>query len=475
LFRDGDFERADLLPTVCVGFTQRYNNTQWGGNSEKVTIMEYLHDQFSQFLFTIILSILGIIVSLPGVIASLLSFTQPGGDKQTKEITIVAIHKQSIASPRLTQKINTIRTKASKTGTYVAVLITTASPIPMIAALISLMLYVLPLNFSRPGVQAALGGTFLTLIIWLLSIMPFRHFASVDRVSPTTFGLFLKHLYQAETQLTLSSHKKLFKDPLSPYNLQLLSMNWSSKWSSSEKPLAILDEEPKLKNDRVRKVRTSLDEVYELLLQKSRSWILGVGYVNVWELLHRIDEALIDIKTTEQVIADALDAELRLEGSKIDNKDDLLSQLRAATKILTEFTAQQSQSNISQGSQRSASVPDAKMTQTLARTTVSKIRNILHQFSDARLEILVRVRNQFWISGIVTALSVYVLLEIALFIEVRPTVLIGAAVLYLIGATVGLFSYLYASFRDPQHSIPTVADFSLTAPRLLVTPMLSGI
>jgi len=48
-------------------------------------------------------------------------------------------------------------------------------------------------------------------------------------------------------------------------------------------------------------------------------WVLATGYINVWKRLHRPEEALIQVLPEQTVIAGALEDELRLIGSKIDN------------------------------------------------------------------------------------------------------------------------------------------------------------
>lgn len=433
--------------------------------------MEFLRDSLSQFFFTTLLTILGLLLSLPGGIASVRSLTRPKDDEQAKETTSLPVRRPFVADSSLPHKIHTLRTKASATGTYVAALMATASLVPMTAALISLMFYVWPLDVPRQGLIAALCGTLFTLIVWLSSAMPYRRLTSVDRVSHSTFELFLEDFYYAQARLSMVSPKKLFKDPLSPFTLQLLSMEHPVKRPSSAKPFAVPNKELKFADGRVREARDSLDIMYQKLLKKSRSWILGTGYVSVWRMWHSADEALIDIETDEQVVAGALYDKLRIQGSEIAHSEDLVNTLEAAVRALMESKTQHSQNQATQGSQSSMSTASPRMAETQARASVREIRGILHHYSDNLWETIVRARNNLLITGIVSGFLLYVLLELALLSEIQPLVLIGAATFYVVGALVGLFSSLYSSSRE---DISPVADFSLTVPRLLVTPLLSG-
>jgi hypothetical protein len=54
--------------------------------------------------------------------------------------------------------------------------------------------------------------------------------------------------------------------------------------------------------------------------KKNSSWMWAIGYVNLWRLIHRADEALIAIEPTREVIRDALHDEMNIMDSKIDKK-----------------------------------------------------------------------------------------------------------------------------------------------------------
>jgi hypothetical protein len=63
-------------------------------------------------------------------------------------------------------------------------------------------------------------------------------------------------------------------------------------------------------------------------------WVTGVGYINLWEILHRVEEALIKVEPPEMVLRGALHDKLAIQNSTIGNRDELLNKLvRAVSDI----------------------------------------------------------------------------------------------------------------------------------------------
>jgi hypothetical protein len=209
-------------------------------------------------------------------------------------------------------------------------------------------------------------------------------------------------------------------------------------------------------------------------LEKSGYWKSGSGYVNVSRLLHRVDEALVDIETTEQVLGRALNAKLRIEGSEIGNRDDLLNKSKVAAKALIESTTQQLPSQGTQGDQRSTDIPFSETIETRARMAVREISADLHKYQDALWEGLVRRRMNLMTTAFVTGCTLYVLLQITLLSEIQPLVLVEVTLIYFVGALVGLCTFLYDYSRSSRFGIPPIHGPSFIAPNLLITPLLSG-
>ena len=246
-----------------------------------------------------------------------------------------------------------------------------------------------------------------------------------------------------------------------------------------------------------REVRSSCDAIYRGLVTKSTSWMLAAGYVNIWRLLHCVDEALISIEPIEGVIHDALHDEMSLQYSTLKNKEDLLKKLRIAVKALDERAATYLNQQPPQEDKVDAGVPKANIgdnkqsasasnqntaqpndtfsndinSKTQARNIIREVRFTLHQFRDDRWEKLVRVRNQLTRMTLLTGIALYSLLEFAILTKAEVQVLTGATIFYLVGAIVGLFSRLY----DQARTDTSIDDFRLATARLLAAPLYSGL
>src|SRR5258708_9991049 len=64
-------------------------------------------------------------------------------------------------------------------------------------------------------------------------------------------------------------------------------------------------------------------------------WVNGAGYIDLWQRLHRAEEALLMATPKEHLLDEELYDELRLKDSTIPNRDDLLAILGAVTRYLS--------------------------------------------------------------------------------------------------------------------------------------------
>jgi len=187
-------------------------------------------------------------------------------------------------------------------------------------------------------------------------------------------------------------------------------------------------------------------------------WVLGVGYLSLWQLLHRAQEALIYIEDVRQVALRARYDQLRLTGAHIENKDQLVAQLKDVVKTLTH-TPENCQSE------------PAPMCEDEARLVVATVRQTLNDYRDENRAALVRARIHLMCTTVVSGLIGYAALWLALASGVLVPQLQTAAAYYVVGALVGLFSRLNAEIRNDN----AVDDFGLSGVRLVSTPQLSGV
>lgn len=397
--------------------------------------------------------------------------------------------------------VQIVRQKAPSTGTYSAALIATSSVVPVVASFISVVFFIALPQSLLPRLIAPISGTVLTLLAWLILAVPYSRYTTVDLANTTKYELLLSRLCQLESWF------KILEPELTPKNNSLYDIS-------------------------KQEVRTSCDTIYEGLIKKSASWVLGTGYLNMWKLLHRADEAFINIEPVEAVIHNALHDEMSLQNSTLTNKEDLLKKLRKTVKLLDKRAAtylnqqppQEEETeangyekpNVSAGqrgrskstfgsiaflssnvrrkvnrdamqntlaSEQSSDQSEVRPKnpskeysddiniKTQARTIIREVRNTLHQFRDDRWERLLRVRNHLMRMTLLTGIALYLLLEFAILAGADMQMIIAATVFYLVGAIVGLFSRLY----DQARSETSVDDFNLAAARLLAAQLYSGI
>jgi hypothetical protein len=110
-----------------------------------------------------------------------------------------------------------------------------------------------------------------------------------------------------------------------------------------------------------------------------------------------------------------------------------------------------------------------------ARGALREVRQALNTYRDGLWEGLVRARNHLLVSIAVTGAVTFVLLCMALLLDIPPlsnkVPIVAATAFYLVGAVAGLFGRFYGeSIND--HSFD---DYDLFTARLIAVPLLSGL
>jgi hypothetical protein len=205
-------------------------------------------------------------------------------------------------------------------------------------------------------------------------------------------------------------------------------------------------------------------------MNPSLEWALGYGYVRLWERLHRAEEEQLFSAPPDELIAEATRDTLRLKGSNIDNRDQLLDQLQRAASVVA-FTAGVSVGVIPGSSVVGLAPPFHAADDTIARQMIRQVRRAINEFRDDRRLALVRARNQLLRTIILTAFVTYQLLVLAILAGVPRPAFTSAIAFFLVGATVGLFNRLYLDASTET----AVEDYGLSASRLLHTPLLCGL
>ena len=351
--------------------------------------------------------------------------------------------------------LDTVEKAARKTGTYSGALIMTAAAVPVVAALISALAYIVhwPQGVMLPDWLAPfigtplLVGTIPTLIAWLLLAIIIRRFTAVDRMNMGSYGQLLSRLSTLDSQL-------------SALNAELATLPTSAAMARKE----VLDDKK---------------AILKKLAKRSLAWVTASGYIDLWQEMHNAEEALINVLPREDVIADALYDEMRIKDSTIDTRDTLLEKLRRTVTVLdplAEAYLQSPPSKLQEGISEPPAVPTATGQTPVdgemqSRSILREVRHALNEFRDSRWEAMVRVRNQFVCTMIVTGLVLYVLLEFSILSGAPQQAIVAATAYFLVGALVGLFNRLYTESQTSK----SIDDYRLALARLVATPMYSGL
>jgi uncharacterized membrane protein len=228
-----------------------------------------------------------------------------------------------------------------------------------------------------------------------------------------------------------------------------------------------------------KEVLDSETAILKKLVRRSLGWVTASGYIDLWQVMHNAEESLINVLPREDVIADALYDEMRIKDSNIDTSDALLDKLRRAVTALdpsTEAYLQSPPSKLQDGISEppvspAATGPAPVEGEMQPRSVLREVRHALNDFRDSRWEAMVRVRNQFVCTMILTGLTLYVLLEFSILSGAPRQAIIAATAFYLVGALVGLFNRLYTESQTSK----SIDDYRLALARLVATPIYSGL
>ena len=240
------------------------------------------------------------------------------------------------------------------------------------------------------------------------------------------------------------------------------------------------------------------------LLQSGPQWTTGTGYVDALTRLHRAEEALILVQPIPDVLAGATFDELRISGSTVASRARLLVLLRTAVQALRPTasaflseavsddrrrTAHPGRTDASAATGEPADAPSEAQgkrsarrsrrpptVEAEARMVLREVRRALNDFRNESRARLIRSRWRLTGSMTVTGVITYVLLTVAITLRHGQAVglddpIVAAAVIYLLGATIGLFNRLHVESK----SAAAGEDYGLSCTRLLLTPMLSGL
>jgi len=375
-----------------------------------------------------------------------------------------------------------IKPLAPQSATYWTSLVLTGNivPLPIAAAIITATLYItrpdwtiiVPLLPAKGLVFVV--GALATLLLWLLLSGLFKRFAAFDVANARSASHLKRHI------LILKSTLKLLYEQLDHSNgaVDVDKALSAFRIANPQDYALALDT-----------ICSCLMEINQQVKSGNLSWIMGSGYIGLWNFVQRAEEATLCVAPREYVIREALHDEASVDGSKIADSAYMLSNIKVAIKRLSPSAAAylkslsvQDRAQVSTESGATNSPVSTPMTvvqnevltptvELEARNALRDVRQTLNEFRSGLWDGLVTLRNQLVGTALITALLSYVLLFVAIGADINVEAMKAALIFYLVGAIVGLFSRLYTESQNDS----AIDDYGLTVARVVVTPLISGL
>jgi hypothetical protein len=332
-------------------------------------------------------------------------------------------------------------------------------PIPILGAFATLLGYFALSALSAPTTIITflpLLGLIFSIIVWLLLAFFFMPLATASGGKLSDYEIIQGDL-------------RVLKAQLAAVKSQAAHDNTQSTPPKEPDKIAMAE------------IQSNLEDIDNMLNCNGLAWVMRTGYVNSWSRINKADEAMIDILPPEQVIEGAKYDMLSLTDSKVPNNKDLIKNLDTAISTLSSDPNRSKQSWAQFALLKHAVEPPGSSTATNnkeqeARSTIRQVRAALHRFTNERWDALVRARNQLMGTALLASVLTYILVDLAILVGVVPkSTLEQISVFYLLGAIVGLFSRMLNESNAKDADIAHMDDYGLTAARILVTPLLSGL
>src|SRR6266480_3392806 len=333
-------------------------------------------------------------------------------------------------------------------NTFLTALVASSAAVPIVAAMITVAIYVAPFSATwYPWIAVPLGAI-ITLIVWLLFAIPCRRFASAMYANRCSYGSLINQLRDLKARLHVLDDRQAGKSGAPLSDTCKVALEEARTWC------------------------------YDIELEikcKGLCWLLATGYINMWKLLHHAEEALIEIEPIETVINKAVHDELCIQDSNMSNSEELLDKLRIAVKKLSPSAAiyltKQPRDQEARGVPHGKNNKNYSDPEMEARIALREVRRTLNEYRDNLWEGLIRSRNRLMMIVTITGFLAYSLLCLPIVSNIDPSYVVAATIFFLVGAIVGLFNRLYLETKIDN----AVNDFGLSMARVIATPVLSGL
>jgi hypothetical protein len=314
------------------------------------------------------------------------------------------------------------------------VLLATAQWLPGILAVSIVALLLLD---AQP-LAAVASALIISGVVWLATGFALRRWASVDRGQPRSYAELVDRFARLEADIEVLTGKE---QDLKDMEGDLGVMSRIAARQLIDYRASLAAELGGGKPDRTVEAR-----------RPGREYVTGSAYIDLWNRIHRAEEAVIILAPRASVLASANYDLLRLDGSKMKDQEKLEKQLNEGIKELKDA--------------KPHSDDEAR-----ARGELRGVRLSINRYRDEQWDKMVSEKRQLLRTMLLTGLTAVAALILAVLAGVERPVIVGAAAFYLVGAIVGLFARL----RSEAEGSSAVDDYGLAAARLQVTPLISGL
>lgn len=313
---------------------------------------------------------------------------------------------------------------------YLTALVATLIAVPGIAAGMTTLLFITVL----PNISSLAYGLIITLFLWLVVIPVFvSPFTTAAHADAFQYSMLKSRWCLLTKRLTMLNN--IFTSPTTEQKDGL---------TTAEASKCYMDQALNHSNPGLR-------------------WISGKEFLNLWKVLHRAQEALLQIEASAILIREALHDQLKLQKSSLRNRDELLQKLIQAVTTLDPSALPYFKVQPPSGATGQDSLT--------ARVALQEVRRALNDFQDNNWQGLLSLRNHILRMLASIEFFTYLLVGFVILEGVPKDIFTAAIAFYLVGAIFGLFGRFYEEAKRTTYPY----DYRLTMARLITIPFFSGL
>jgi hypothetical protein len=367
---------------------------------------------------------------------------------------------------------------------YGGSLVVTGVAFPIVASIATICFYLAP-EFAFPLLAASskwyapVYGFLTACITWLLLAVFSIRFATVS-------GAYI-HVYES----LKSRHSEL------KARLGIVEDTCIEQYLLGMRQKLEIVEGDDSRNEALSKAYNAYTDLHQNLFHNHSAieWASRTGYVQAWRMIHRAQEALVEVEPIQEVIADVVRDIRSIQNSAMTDSKSLTRKMLQAVKDLCpeamvyfeELRTDKNYTDLFEEKvpaqlpheplQLSISSADPAQkhpgqSDQIARKVVQQVMHSLHIYQDSLRSGLVRWRNTIYIAIALTGFVTYLLLCFVILWNTTQFAIGTATAYYMIGAITGLFVRFY---NEANNKDAPAEDYGLLVARLIAIPLLSGL